>query len=95
VTVQDNPTLVTHDPSSATLSVSHAGQSYAGTVSPSGTFTTTPKTVDVHDGFVYTIGIAGQFGGVGFEADVTVDRSGPVGVVCRYQVHWTGTRSGG
>jgi hypothetical protein len=95
VTVQDNPTVVTHDPSSGAVSFGHAGQTYPGTVASSGAFTTTPRVLDVHDGFIYTIGIAGQFAATGFEAEVTVDRAGPGSVVCRYLVHWTGARTGG
>ncbi len=90
VTVQDNPTVVAHVPETSSLTLTHAGQEYAGTVSATGRFTTAPRAVDVQDGFIYAIAITGQFAGTGFAADVTVDRTGNGSAPCRYTVHWVG-----
>lgn len=91
VTVEDNPTTVTHVQSSGAITLSHAGTSYTGTLATGGSFTTTPRTVDIGDGFTYVIALAGQFGSRSFEADATVDRSGS-GTPCQFVVHWAGTR---
>lgn len=92
VIVQDNPTVVTHQSASGSVTFSHAGQTYAGTVTSTGSFTTTPKVVDVSDGFLYTISLTGQFGTSAFEADATVDRASTASGTCRFVVHWAGTR---
>ena len=89
--VQDNSTLVTHNVETSAITLQHGGQAYFGTVKSDKTFTTAPGTVDVGDGFIYVITLAGQFGTGTFTADVTVDRSAN-GVTCRYLVHWVGTR---
>lgn len=91
VTVQDNPTVVTYDPSSGAVTLTHAGNTYSGTVNMDSTFTTVPKTVDVGDGYIYTIALAGRFRPSAFDADVTVDRASG-STTCRYVVHWVGTK---
>jgi hypothetical protein len=93
VTVQNNPTIVTHNAASGAVTLTHAGQTYPGTVNGSGAFTTTPTVVDVSDGFLYTIGLAGQFGTGSFAADATVDRSSQASGTCRFVVHWAATRN--
>lgn len=91
VTIQDNPTTVSHTIASGAVSFSHAGSRYTGTVGSNGSFTTTPRFIDVGDGFTYSIALSGQFGSRTFEADATVDRSGS-GAPCQYVVHWIGNR---
>ena len=91
VTVQDNPTVVTYDPSSSAVTFTHAGNTYSGTVKTDSSFTTVPRTVDVGDGFIYTIALAGRFRPSAFDADVTVDRTGN-STTCRYMVHWAATK---
>lgn len=93
VNVQNNPTTVTHNATSGAITMAHAGQTYAGTVAGNGSFTTTPKVVDVSDGFLYTIALAGQFGTGSFAADATVDRSSQASGTCRFTVHWVATRN--
>ena len=92
VTVQDNPTVVTHDLASGVVTLTHAGQVYPGRVQADRTFTTTPADVNVNDGFHYLIALAGRFGTGSLEADATVDRSGGNVAGCRFVVHWAGTR---
>lgn len=91
VTVQSLPTTVTHNATSGALTLVHGGATFAGTVAADSTFTTTPRDVDVGDGYQYRIAIAGRFGNRSFVADATVDRSG-VGVPCQYVAHWVGSR---
>ena len=95
VQVQNNPTVVAHAPGAATLSLTHAGTSYSGTVtnnsgdvSPAGAFSV-PAT-DVGAG-AFTISIAGQFTATGFTATVHVVQHQPS---CQYDVSWVGTKSG-
>ena len=91
ITVQNNPTTVTHNAGTGAITLSHAGTTYSGTVGADSTFTTTSRAVDVGDGFSYAIAIAGRFRVNAFDADATVDRSGQ-GTSCRFVVHWAGTR---
>lgn len=91
VTVQDNPTVVSHVLATGAISLTHAGQTYSGTVAANGTFLTDPKTVSVGDGFLYTISIPGHFTGNGLSADPAIDRT-TEGTSCRFLVHWEGTR---
>ena len=91
VTVQSLPTTVTHNATSGTITLVHGGTSYSGTVATDSTFSTTPRDVDVGDGFQYRVTISGRFGARSFVADATVDRSA-AGSSCRYVAHWVGTR---
>ena len=91
VTVQSLPTTVTHNATSGTITLVHGGTSYSGTVATDSTFTTTPRDVNVGDGFQYRVTISGRFGVRSFVADATVDRS-TTGSSCRYVAHWVGTR---
>ncbi len=91
VTVQDNPTVVTHDTASAIVTLRHAGTTYGGKLAADSTFTTVPKEVNVNDGFVYTITVKGHFRANGFDAEATVDKTGR-GAKCRFVVTWTGSR---
>lgn len=87
-TVRDNPTDVAHTPGAGTLSLTHAGTTYAGTVAPTGAFSV-PGTV-VGSG-AFTISIAGQFTAMGFTATTHVVQGQPS---CSYDVSWVGTKSG-
>ena len=91
VTVQSLPTTVTHDASSGAISLVHGGTTYNGTVATDSTFLTSPRDVDVGDGYQYRITVAGRFGNRSFVADATVDRNG-AGASCRFVAHWAGTR---
>ena len=94
VTVQDNPTVVTHSPGASTLSLTHANNTYQGTISSTAQFSTTPTTIS-GGGSQFTIIIQGQFNLTGFDATVQVNvmQPGPP-TVCAYMVHWVGTKNG-
>ena len=91
VTVQSLPTVVGHNVSSGAVTLTHGGTAYSGTVAADSTFNTAPVSVDVGDGFQYSVSVAGKFGVRSFTADATVDRSGN-GAACRYVAHWVGSR---
>jgi hypothetical protein len=86
-TVQNNPTVVDHTPGSPSLSLSHAGNVYPGSVDRAGHFSTPARIV----GGNYSIAITGQFSANGFDATVQVQQLSPS---CGYQVHWVGSKSG-
>lgn len=92
VTVQDNPTTVTHAAAGTDLSLSHAGSTYRGTIDTSGRFTSPPATFTFPDAD-YTIGLAGQFSTTGFTATVELTKRAG-GTTCTYAVAWVGTKSG-
>jgi hypothetical protein len=91
ITVQSLPTTVTHNATTNAITLVHGGTTYAGTVAVDSTFATSPRDVDVGDGYQYRITIAGRFGNRSFVADATVDRSGS-GASCRFVAHWVGSR---
>ena len=94
VTVQDNLTSVAHTAGATTLSLTHAGNTYDGTIDDSGHFSTTPKTLGGgSSSFVLTI--TGQFTVTGFTASVQVDATQAVTPRnCSYVVNWTGVKEG-
>jgi hypothetical protein len=87
VTVQNNPTVVDHTPGSASLSLTHAGNVYPGSVDRTGHFSTPARVVGGNN----NIAITGQFSANGFDATVQVQQLSPS---CGYQVHWAGSKSG-
>lgn len=94
--VQSNPTDVTHTPGATTLSLTHAGSRYTGTIGTDGRFQTTPSSLDLN-GFSYLVGVTGRFNASGFVADVTIDRfqQGTQLQRCRYVARWQAARSSG
>jgi hypothetical protein len=94
ITVQANPTVVAHTAGTTTLVLTHAGNSYSGTIQNSGSFNTTTKAI-VAGSATHNLSIAGAFNRTGFTATVTVDLSDTQGpVACRYVVKWVGTKQG-
>ena len=91
VVVQDAVTTVGHSPGAASLTLTHAGLSYSGTVDSAGTFQTTPRTVVVSPAR-YDISLTGRFTVSGLEATVTVEQTDPTS--CTYAVEWVGSKSG-
>jgi hypothetical protein len=87
VTVQNNPTVVDHAPASPSLSLTHAGYVYPGSVDRTGHFSTPARAVAGN----YSIAITGQFSANGFDATVQVQQPSSS---CGYQVHWVGSKSG-
>ena len=92
VTVQDNPTTVTHTAGGTDLSLGHAGSTYRGTIANSGRFSTPPVNQSFADGD-YTISVSGQFSTTGFTATVELTRRSGT-ATCSYAVNWTGTKQG-
>ena len=91
VTVLPGETLVTRNGADS-VTISHANQSYAGSLSTSGEFTTSPKDL-VFGTTTYTIAISGQLKGDGFEAVVVVGvREAGADQGCRYRVRWLGRK---
>ena len=88
VPVQGNTTVVAHSPGASTLTLTHAGNTYAGTVAPGGAFTISPTAVS---GGAATVSMTGQFNATGFTANVHVVQQSPT---CQYDVTWTGTKTG-
>ena len=89
ITVQNNPTTVAHTAGATTFTLTHAGQTYTGTLASNNTFTTTAKAIQVGT-TTHTLTIAGAFTPNGFTADVTAIVSGSES--CQYLVHWVGSR---
>ncbi len=85
--VMDNPTTVAQTPGSHSLTLTHAGITYEGTVGDDGSFTMQPENVS---GF--TITITGQFTPQGFTASVRVEQASPA---CFYVVDWQGLKQEG
>jgi sugar lactone lactonase YvrE len=92
VTVQDNLTTVTHTPGAHTLSMTHAGISYDGTVDDSGNFLTSPRALTA-GGAQYTITIDGAFTASAMSATVTLDVR-QNNTTCSYAVRWQATKQG-
>jgi len=86
VTVQNNPTTVTHNPGAQTLSIRHASINAAETIDSTAHFSTDPTTVSS-----FTVTITGQFSLTGLDATVTLTQAQPP---CQYMVHWVGTKDG-
>jgi hypothetical protein len=83
----DNPTTVVQTPASHTMSLTHAGITYDGTVQDDGSFAMQPEAVGQ-----FTITITGQFTPQGFTASVRVDQASPA---CFYIVDWNGLKDVG
>jgi len=92
VTVRDNDTTIDHKPDTHTLSITHAGNTFEGSVDDSGRFTTKPRLLS-GGGSEYTISISGHFISTGFEATVTVHVKQPTSpTACSYEVAWKGKK---
>jgi hypothetical protein len=92
VTVQDNPTTVTHTAGSTEISLGHAGSTYRGSIDNAGRFTTPAANFPFPDAD-YTIGLSGQFSTTGFTATVELTKRAGT-TTCTYAVGWVGTKSG-
>ncbi len=92
VTVQDNPTTVTHTAGATDVSLVHAGSTYRGSVDTRGQFSTPAANFTFPDAD-YTIGISGQFTTTGFTATVELTKR-TSSTTCTYAVRWVGTKQG-
>lgn len=89
VNVQNNPTIVAHTPGALSLSLTHVGNAYPGTVDNTGNFMAMGNSA----GGASTLTITGRFSSTGFDATVSVLQNiGPTS--CTYFVHWVGTKEG-
>ena len=93
ITVQRFSTSVTHTPGATTLTLTHAGNSYSGTVQRSGAFSTTPKAVG-SGSEIHTLTIAGTFSTTAIDATVTADVQRTGSANCQYTVKWAGAKQG-
>jgi len=93
ITVQPMPTSVAHTPGATALTLTHASQTYTGTVARDGTFTTEPHDVGT-PAMLHTLTIAGQFSTTGFQATVDASVSENGVHQCDYVVSWVGTKVG-
>ena len=93
IAVQTFPTTVAHTPGATTVTLTHASNSYSGTVQRNGSFVTTPKAVG-GGGETHTLTIAGTFTTTAIDATVTavVQRTGAAD--CQYTVKWAGPKQG-
>ena len=93
ITIQTFATTVTHSAGASTLTLTHAGNAYSGTVQRNGSFSTTPKAVG-GGAETHTITIAGSFTTTAIDATVTavVQRTGQA--ECTYTVKWAGPKQG-
>jgi hypothetical protein len=89
--VQTFPTIVTHTPGASTLTVTHAGSVYTGTVSADASFRT-PAAPFVISGVTYQIGLVGQFALTTMDATVTVQAG--VQPPCQFTARWVGPKTG-
>jgi len=83
-TVQNASTIVAQNGTSPSISLTHEGSTYPGTVDGSGSFIV-PAT-PVAGG---TVDMTGQFTSIGFTATVNVQQTSPA---CSYSVSWVGTK---
>jgi hypothetical protein len=94
IVVQSMPTTVAHAAGATTLTLTHAGNAYAGTLQRDGAFATTPRAVG-GGGETHTLAIAGRFTRAGLDATVTADVLRDAAPrTCRYVVRWVGTKQG-
>ena len=94
VTIQANPTVITHTSGASTFSLVHTSIVTTGSVKRDGSFTTDLTTL-VIGSTSYKIGITGQFLTNGLTAVVHLDvtQPGPP-ATCSYEVQWTATKQG-
>ena len=94
IAVQSLPTTVAHTAGATTLTLTHAGNAYPGTLQRDGTFGTTPRAVG-GGAETHTLTIAGRFTRTGLDATVTADVQREAAPrACRYVVRWVGTKQG-
>jgi hypothetical protein len=94
VTVQPQPTGVTHTPGASRFSLQHGPTTFQGAVATDGSFVGDPLAV-ADGSTALTLNIQGRFTTTGLTATVTVDENRPAPTAdCRYLVQWTGTKQG-
>ena len=94
ITVQRFATTVAHTPGATTLTLTHNGLTYSGTVQRSGAFATTPRAV-TGNGETHTLTIAGTFTTTAIDATVSADVQRTGSANCQYTVKWAGPNQSG
>jgi hypothetical protein len=92
IEVHNMPTTVAQGPDAADITLSHAGNLYAGKLDPDATFATTPHAVG-SPAETHTLTITGSFAADGFTATVHADVTRNGTAACSYDVGWIGTRN--
>jgi hypothetical protein len=90
IQVRDMPTTVSQGPGATDITLSHAGNRYAGKLDPDATFATTPHAVG-NPAETHTLTITGSFAADGFTATVHADVTRNGTAACSYDVGWIGT----
>ena len=93
ITVQRFTTTVAHTPGATTLTLTHNGLTYSGTVQRNGAFATTPRAV-TGNGETHTLTIAGTFTTTAIDATVSADVQRTGSANCQYTVKWAGPKQG-
>ncbi len=93
ITVQRFVTTVAHTPGASTLTLTHNGLTYSGTVQRNGSFATTPRAVS-GNGETHTLAIAGTFTTTAVDATVSAEVQRPGSANCQYTVRWAGPKQG-
>jgi hypothetical protein len=93
ITVQRFMTTVAHTPGSTTLTLTHAGNTYAGSVQRTGAFATTPKAVGGGNE-IHTLTITGVFTTTAIDATVSAEVQRTGSANCTYTVKWAGAKQG-
>lgn len=89
--IQQHPTTVAHHAGDTVLTVTHAGASYQGTLTPDGHFMTQPSNFTIGN-VTYVITLTGSFTtqAVDIRADVEAGRQPP----CHIAARWSGPKDG-
>jgi hypothetical protein len=73
--------------------LSHAGNTYTGTIERDGAFVTVPRSVG-SAAETHRLSISGRFSTSGFDATVSGDVTRNGIAACSYVVSWVGTKTG-
>lgn len=92
IEVRDMPTTVSQGPDATDITLSHAGNLYAGKLALDATFATTPHAVG-SPSETHTLTITGSFAADGFTATVHADVTRNGTAACSYDVGWIGTHT--
>ena len=90
VTVLPGPTVITRNGTDS-VTITHANQTYTGSLAIGGEFTTLPRDL-VFGTTTYTIAISGRMEGNDFTATVSVGVREAGAGDCRYRVRWQGRK---
>lgn len=89
--IEQHPTTVSHVAGTSAIQLLHAGSTYNGQLSASGSFLTQTAT-QVFSGVAYQIDITGQFTTTAMVADVRV--AAGLQPPCTFTARWSGPKAG-